>query len=289
MTGRGDEASEQGPDGGGDRGGCPNECVDLLLRRPFEVAVDQRLHGRQQERRPEAPEDRPADDHRRQALREGHRRGTDGVAEQARHVGALAPDEVADLAADQDERGGRQRLEGDCRLHAADGRVEIGRHRRDRTFISDVSKTSTNIAAASKSPSRVTDTSVSSTSVCAAVVTGLHFRSRCSILPTIIRRDGITPPQAVVFYPASRRSPTSPNGRVTRAAERRDRRRSGRPGPTACGETERLALDLRVTRLTVIEGQRCPAKRARLPPMPGLHLGKRSGDSVVIRLAENVP
>ena len=48
-----------------------------------------------------------------EALRERHRDGTDGVAEQAEDVGALAPDEIADLAADEDERGGDQRLQRD--------------------------------------------------------------------------------------------------------------------------------------------------------------------------------
>ena len=61
-----------------------------------------------------------------------HRQGADGVAEQTQHVGPLAPDEIADLAADQDERGRDQRLERDRRLDAADGRVEILDHRRDR-------------------------------------------------------------------------------------------------------------------------------------------------------------
>ena len=55
-----------------------------------------------------------------------------GVAEQAQHVGALAADEIADLAADQDERGRYQRLERDRRLDAADGRAEVVDHRRDR-------------------------------------------------------------------------------------------------------------------------------------------------------------
>ena len=64
----GDEAAEQRSHRRGDRRGRPDQCVDLLLGRPFEVAVDERLHGGQQERRPEAPEDGPADDHRRQAL-----------------------------------------------------------------------------------------------------------------------------------------------------------------------------------------------------------------------------
>ena len=124
--------SEQRPDRGGDRGRRADQRVRLLLRRALEVAVDQRLHRGQQERRAEPADDRPEDDDRGQALGERHRQGADGVAEQAQHVGPLAADEVADLAADQDERGRDQRLERDRRLDAADGRVEVLDHRRDR-------------------------------------------------------------------------------------------------------------------------------------------------------------
>ena len=74
----------------------------------------------------------PEDDDRGQALGERHRERADRVAEQAQHVGPLAADEVADLAADQDERRRHQRLERDRRLHAADRRVEILDDRRDR-------------------------------------------------------------------------------------------------------------------------------------------------------------
>ena len=104
---------------------APTSAYDLLLGRAFEVAVDERLHRGQQQRRAEPADDRPEDDDRRQALRERHRQRADRVAEQAEHVGALAPDEVADLAADEDERGRDQRLERDRRLDAADGRVEV--------------------------------------------------------------------------------------------------------------------------------------------------------------------
>ena len=55
-----------------------------------------------------------------EALGERHGDGADGVAEQADDEGPLAPDEVADLAADEDERGGDQGLEGDRGLDAAD-------------------------------------------------------------------------------------------------------------------------------------------------------------------------
>ena len=43
-------------------------------------------------------------DDRGEALGERHRQRADRVAEQAEHVGTLASDQVADLAADQDER-----------------------------------------------------------------------------------------------------------------------------------------------------------------------------------------
>ena len=81
---------------------------------------------------PSPPIDRPEDDDRGQALRQGHRQGADRVPEQTQHVGLLAADEVADLAADQDERGRHQRLQRDRRLHTADRGVQVAHHRRDR-------------------------------------------------------------------------------------------------------------------------------------------------------------
>jgi hypothetical protein len=89
-----------------------------------------------------------------QALRQRHGQGADGVAEQAQHVGPLAPDEVADLAADQ--------------MNAAETRASkaiadwtpltvVSRSRTTAaidTFISEVSTTSTNMAIASRMASR---------------------------------------------------------------------------------------------------------------------------------------
>ena len=89
-----------------------------------------------------------------EALGERHRQRADRVAEQPEHVGALAADQVADLAADQDERGGDERLERDratgrrspsCRGRATTAEID--------TFMSEVSTTSTNIAIASKTAS----------------------------------------------------------------------------------------------------------------------------------------
>ena len=111
---------------------CADQRVDLDLRLPLEVAVDQRLHRGEIERRAEAAEHRPEDDDRRQALGEHHREGADGVEDQADHVGPLAAEEVAELAADKDEGGGHQRLERDRRLDAAHGRVEVPHDRGDR-------------------------------------------------------------------------------------------------------------------------------------------------------------
>ena len=128
----GQEAADQRPDGGGDRRRGADQRVGLLLRRALEVAVDQRLHRRQQQRRAEPADDRPEHDDRRQALSERHRQGAQRVAEQTEDEGPLAPDEVADLAPDQDERRRHERLERDRALHAADGRVEVLDDARDR-------------------------------------------------------------------------------------------------------------------------------------------------------------
>ena len=127
-----DEPAEQRPDRGGDRRRGTDQRVRLLARRAFEVAVDERLHRRQQERRAEAADDRPKNDDRGEALGEGHGQRADRVRDEAEDVRPFAADEVADLAADEDERGRDQRLERDRRLHATRGRVEIVRDRRDR-------------------------------------------------------------------------------------------------------------------------------------------------------------
>ena len=128
----GDEATEQRPHGGGDRGGRAHEGVDPALRRALEVAVDERLHGGQQQRRAQSAENGPEHDDGGDALGERHGQRADGIAEQAQHVGPLAADEIADLAPDEDERGRDQRLQRDGGLHAAGGRVQIVDHRRDR-------------------------------------------------------------------------------------------------------------------------------------------------------------
>ena len=128
----GDEAAEERPDRGGDRGRRADQRVRLLLRRSLEVAVDQRLHRRQQQRGAEAADDRPEDDDRGQALGERHRQRADRVRQQTQHVRPLASEQVADLAADQDERGGDQGLERDRALDRAHRRVEVLDDRGDR-------------------------------------------------------------------------------------------------------------------------------------------------------------
>ena len=129
---RGDEAAEQRSDGGGDRRGGADLRVDPPLSGPFEVAVDQGLHGGEQQRGSEPTDDGPEEDDRCQALGEGHRRGADRIAQQAQHEGPLASDQIPNLAADQDERGRHQRFECDRRLDPARGRVQISNHRGDR-------------------------------------------------------------------------------------------------------------------------------------------------------------
>ena len=127
-----DEPAEQGPHRGRDRRRCTDQGVDPLLGRPFEVAVDEGLHRGQQQRGTEPADHGPEDDDRGHALSERHRQRTDGVREQTEDVRLLPADEVADLAADQDERGGDERLERDRRLDAADGRAQIMDDGRDR-------------------------------------------------------------------------------------------------------------------------------------------------------------
>ncbi len=129
---RGDETSEQWPHRCGDGRRRPDQGVGLLALRSLEVPVDEGLHRGQQQRCPQASEDRPEDDDGDQVLGQRHRQGAGGVGKQAQDVGALATDEVAHLAADQDERGRDQGLEGDRRLDAAHRRVEILDHCGDR-------------------------------------------------------------------------------------------------------------------------------------------------------------
>ena len=128
----GDEPAEERADGSGDRCRGADQRVGLLPGSPLEVAVDERLHGRQQEGGPEAADDRPEDDDRGQALGERHGQGADGIREQADHVGALAAHEIAHLRVDQDEGSRDQGLQGDRRLDAAGGRVQVFDHRGDR-------------------------------------------------------------------------------------------------------------------------------------------------------------
>ena len=121
----GDEPSQQGPHRRGDCRRRPHQRVRLLLRRALEVAVDQRLHRGQQERRTQSTDDRPEDDDRSQALSERHGQCAGGVGEQSQHIRPLPADQIAHLAADQDECGRDQRLQCDRRLDAAHRGVEI--------------------------------------------------------------------------------------------------------------------------------------------------------------------
>jgi hypothetical protein len=111
---------------------APDQRIGLYLCRSLEVAMDERLHGRQQERGAEAADDRPEDDDRRQAPREGHRQRAERIRQQTQHIRPLAPEQVADLAADQDERSRDQGLERDRALDRAHRRVEVLDYRRDR-------------------------------------------------------------------------------------------------------------------------------------------------------------
>jgi hypothetical protein len=121
-----------GPTAAAIAGGSADERVRTALHRALEVAVDQRLHRRQEQRRAQPADDRPADDDRQQALRERHRERARRVPEQAEDVGALAAEQVGDLAPDQDERGRDERLQRNRRLDAARRGVKVVDDRRDR-------------------------------------------------------------------------------------------------------------------------------------------------------------
>jgi hypothetical protein len=115
--------------GGSDRRRRSYQGIDLFLCCALEVPMDKGLHGRKQERRADPTDERPEDDDGSQSLRECHRNGPDGIAEEPQHVRPFAADQVADLAADQDEGGGDERLERDRGLNAAHRGVKISYHR----------------------------------------------------------------------------------------------------------------------------------------------------------------
>jgi hypothetical protein len=77
-----------------------HERIDLRLRLPFEVAVNQRLHRGEIERRSQPADHGPEDDDRGEALAEDHRECPHRVEDEADHVRPLATEEVAELAAD---------------------------------------------------------------------------------------------------------------------------------------------------------------------------------------------
>ncbi len=128
----GHRATEQRSHRRRDRCRRPHQCVSPTLGGAFEVAVDERLHRRQQQRCAEPADDGPEDHDGDQALGDRHRQRPDCVGEQAEHVGPLPPDEIAHLAADQDEGRRDQGFEGDRRLDTAHRRVQVGDHRRYR-------------------------------------------------------------------------------------------------------------------------------------------------------------
>ena len=63
-----DETADERADGRSDRRRRADQRIDLPLGGALEVAVDQRLHRGQEERRAEPADDRPEDDDRREAL-----------------------------------------------------------------------------------------------------------------------------------------------------------------------------------------------------------------------------
>ena len=127
-----DESTEQRSDRRRDRRRGSDQGIDPLLGGTFEVAVDQGLHRRHHERCAEPTDHGPEHDDRGDALGERHRQRAGGVPQETDHIRALPADQVADLAADQDEGRRHERLERDRRLDAADRGIEVMNHGRDR-------------------------------------------------------------------------------------------------------------------------------------------------------------
>ena len=127
-----DEAAEQWPDGGGNGRGGADQGIDLLLGGPSKLPWMSDCMAGSSSEAPSPPMIAQKMIIAVRALREGHGDRADRVAAQPEHVGALAADEIADLAADQDERRRDQRFERDGRLDAAHCRVEVVDHCRDR-------------------------------------------------------------------------------------------------------------------------------------------------------------
>ena len=114
AAGRGDQAVGAGPFGAAEVGG------------------DERDDRRQDQRGADALQDRPADHQHRQVRRERGGERAAAVDHAADREGALAADDLADLAAGDHERRHHQRVEGDRRLDPGHGRADVLGDGRDR-------------------------------------------------------------------------------------------------------------------------------------------------------------
>ena len=129
---RGEETTDQGTRSHRDGAGRRHQPVSA---RPFgarEVRRHQRDDRRHDQRRADSFEDRPPDDQHRETRRDRGREGTAPVDDTADGKGALAAEDLADLAAGDHERRHDQRVEGDGRLDPSDTRADVLGDGRDR-------------------------------------------------------------------------------------------------------------------------------------------------------------
>ena len=119
---RREQAADQRTGGHGDGPGGRHQAVGARAVLAPEVGGDQGDDRGHDQGRPDALEQRPADDEHGQAGREGGGERPDAVDHAADRERPLAADDLADLAAGDHQRGHDQRVQGDGRLDAGDRR-----------------------------------------------------------------------------------------------------------------------------------------------------------------------
>ena len=119
---------------GRDRGRC-DATDDPVGQRPLLALVvlrDERRDRRDHEHRAEALDQRPAEEQDGEVRADGRDERARGVDHQADREGTIASPDVAELRADEHERGHDQGVRGDGQLDALDRRVQVGHDLRDR-------------------------------------------------------------------------------------------------------------------------------------------------------------
>ena len=126
------EAADQRADRNGNRARRRHEPVGGGSPLGREVTGNEGDDGRQDQRRADALEQRPAEQQYGQALRERRRQRAAAVDHAPDRERALPADDRADLGARDHQRGHDQRVGRDRALDAGHGRAHVLRDRRDR-------------------------------------------------------------------------------------------------------------------------------------------------------------